>query len=649
MNAPAFYKAPTVPQAMPHAGSALAAYISTEKAFRGIGPTRAKALHDEYGDELYAALLQCRSHVVSMIGEENAITASCAVRERVAEIDVIDALDDMGLYQVVGPRFSIRIARAWGKIGAQTIKDNPYSLLSLAGWKSVDAAGKHLGVTSHDPRRITAAIEHTLQNLLDTNDTMADETTILEAAQDLLGFALEHAAIEASIASGGALRLADKLQPVGAGRMEIECAVILSELSKQRPSTDLGLDPTTDAEIEAEIERYENGRPFRLTVAQRSAVKAAHENRFFCLAGYAGSGKTTVLRAICDTLEAFGRSSIIMTLSGRAAQKASESTGREAITIAKFMAMNDKDDSEPLGPDKVVIVDEASMCSLPDIWRILKRLGDAQLILCGDPAQLPPISFGLVFHVLADNPEMPSVTLDRVMRQSEDSGIPDVAEAIRYGRVSELHQYDGAKPGVTFNHCTSANAIETIKQIGSDLSRSGIHKDDIQIIGATKIGNAGVSAINNHYHDIVVRRGKDIWPNSEHIAAGEPLIWTKNDKETGFTNGSMGRVTSFEDGMVQAVIDGKNVELDPVTAGMMTELAYAITVHKAQGSQWPVVIVPCFNSRILDRSMIYTAITRAQVQVILVGDHKALVDAIEIAPVALRRKVGFPTWLSLAS
>lgn len=668
MNAPAFYNTPAHPQAMPRQdGSALASYISAERAFRGIGPTRAKVLHDEYGDELYTALLECWMGVVRMIGEENAIIASAAMRERVAEIDVIDALDELGLCQILGPRLSIRVARAWGNIGAQTIRDNPYCLLSLVSssavrksndkphkilrkiWHKVDLCARHLGVDDIDPRRVTAGIEFVLQGVLENNDTMILTSAVQEAAGELLGFPVGEGAIEACVDSGGALKLADRLQPVGAGRMEVECALILSELAQQRPSTDLGMSSATEAEIEAEIQAYESGRAFHLTEAQRRAVKAAHLHRFFCLAGYAGSGKTTVLRAICDTVEVFGRSPIIMTLSGRAAQRAAEATSREAITIAKFMAMNDKEDAKPLGADKVVIVDEASMCSLPDIWRILKRLGEAQLILCGDPAQLPPISFGLVFHVLADTASMPSVTLDRIMRQREDSGIPAVAEAVRSGRMPKLESYSGAKPGVTFNACSITDAIGLITCNGRDLESAGIDQDDVQIIGSIKSGEAGVTAINAHFHDKVVKDGADLWPEAKHIAAGEPVIWTKNDKYTGFTNGSMGRVIGFEGSVVSAVIDGRGVELDADSAKNMTELAHAITVHKSQGSQWPVVIVPTFKNRLQDRSMIYTAITRAQEQVILVGDHDALVEAIETMPAALRRQVGFPTWLYLAT
>lgn len=451
------------------------------------------------------------------------------------------------------------------------------------------------------------------------------------------------------MASGGALRLGDRLQPFGAGLMEVECAVMLSDLARQAPSVEVGMLRATDAEIEQEIDKYERGRPFNLTDVQRRAVKAAHIHRFFCLAGYAGSGKTTVLRAICDTVEALGRSPIIMTLSGRAAQRAAETTGRQAITIAKFMSMSDHESSEPLSADRVIIVDEASMCSLPDIWRILQRLGDAQLILCGDPAQLPPISFGLVFHVLTEVPSIPVVTLDRVMRQREDSGIPAVAEAVRSGKVMQLPAYDGAKPGVTFDECSDLEAIGLISRIGVDLRKSGIGRDDVQIVGSIKSGNAGVSAINTHYHERAVTHGAALWPGFEHIAAGEPLIWTKNDKHTGFTNGSMGRVIEFEDGVVRAVVDGLNVDLDPESAGQMTELSYAITVHKSQGSQWPVIIIPVFKNRIMDRSMIYTAITRAQKQVILVGSRQAFCEAVRTPQAAMKREVGFPTWLNLAN
>lgn len=633
---------------MPHDASALVTYISAEQAFRGIGPARAKALHNEYGDKLYTALLECQVGVVRMIGEENAIIAAAAMRERRAELNIINTLDELDLYKIVGPHKAIHLARAWGEVGAQAIRDNPYCLLPLAGWTNVDKLAAHLGIDDYDPRRVSAAIEHVLTGVLGANDTMITSTGARSAAQQLLSFSVSDAAIEACVASGGALKLADRLQPFGAGQMEVECAVILNDLAQQTPVVDLGIIPATDAEVELEIENYERGRTFRLTNVQRRAVKAAHVHRFFCLSGYAGSGKTTVLRAICDTVEAFGRSPIIMALSGRAAQRAAESTDREAITIAKFLAMNDQENSEALGADRVVIVDEASMCSLPDIWRILKRLGEAQLILCGDPAQLPPISFGLVFHVLADASAIPVVTLDRVMRQREESGIPAVAEAVRSGLVAQLPMYSGAKPGVTFNECSETNTIGLITRIGMDLRKSGVDPDDVQIIGSIQAGKAGVSAINDYYHQRVVKRGAELWPGFKHIASGEPLIWTKNDKKTGFVNGSMGRVTGFEDRMVQATIDSEDVNLDPYTSGQMTELAYAITVHKSQGSQWPIVIIPVFKNRLMDRSMIYTAITRAQEQVILVGDRSALEEAISTTPAAMKRKVGFPTWLHLA-
>lgn len=645
MNAPAFYKPPKPPEAMPHAGAALAAYMASERAFKGIGPARAKELHKQFGEDLFTAITECRDGVIKVIGEANAIIAAAALQERAAEVAVLDTLDELGLSKALGPRKAIRVARAWGNTGVDALKDNPYSLLALVSWKDVDRSAKKLGCDPQDPRRVTAAIEHVLGKVLDDNDTLCLAEDARRRAEALLGFEVSDADIEACVASGGALRLADRLQPPGAGRMEVECAVILSELAQQRPQTDLDLPPVHGDDVERSIEDFEQGQPFRLTEAQRSAVKAAHTHRFFCLAGYAGSGKTTVLRAICDTVEVFGRDPLIMTLSGRAAQRAAEATGRQAITIAKFLSMNTGGDSEPLTAKQVVIVDEASMCSLPDIWRIVTRLGCAQLILCGDPAQLAPISFGLVFHVLTAAPSIPSVTLDRVMRQREDSGIPAVAEGVRSGSLTQLDPYAGQKPGVTFNECSEAEAIELITTIGRDLRMA---PDDMQIIGAIKSGRAGVSAINSHFHQATIGRGAELWPGFRHIACGEPLIWTKNDPETGFTNGSMGRVTGFERSKVQAVIDGRDVELDPHVAGPFTELAYAITVHKAQGSQWPVVIIPVFANRLMDRAMIYTAITRAQEQVILLGDRAALDAAIATSPAAMTRKVGFPTWLDMA-
>lgn len=361
------------------------------------------------------------------------------------------------------------------------------------------------------------------------------------------------------------------------------------------------------------------------------------------LAGYAGSGKTTVLKGICDTQEAIGKAPLIITLSGRAAQRASEATGRRAITVARFLIEVEKS-SGPLGSDRVLIADEASMLGLVELWRILRRLGEASLVLCGDPAQLPPVSPGVVFHHLAADPDTRKVVLDRVHRQNESSGIPSLAEGVRNGFIGDLPRFPGAKPGVSFHPCGRDDFCDEIMRIGKELSDSGNDRSSVQIIAPT---NREIGQINAYFHDRILKKRPRLWPETRHMAEGEPVIWTQNDPKRGLTNGALGRIIKIDGEAINAEFDGTEHELQQQD-GQYLQLAWAISVHKAQGSQWSRVIIPVFQSMIVDRSLIYTALTRAQEQVILVGSLSAARRAVERRPKAEMGNCGFPAWLKLA-
>lgn len=312
------------------------------------------------------------------------------------------------------------------------------------------------------------------------------------------------------------------------------------------------------------------------------------------------------------------------------------------MTVAKFLVMNDRDDRHLTAAD-TLIADEASMLSLADVWRLLRRLGDASLILCGDPAQLPPIGFGLVFHALVDEVATPKVILDRVHRQSAESGIPAIAEMIRHGALPDLPDF-ASDSGVTFTPCTREGLLDAIKKIGPSLRRDGVSRDQMQIIAPT---HREIDAINQHFHSIRLRQGGPSWPEVPALMPGEPIIWTKNEPERGLTNGSMGRVLDDGEASARVCLDHRMIDLTR-DDHQHVRLAYAISVHKAQGSQWPVVIVPAFPSQVLDRSLIYTALTRAQSRAIFMGDRFALRDAVDTAPSIKRRKTGFSRWFRVA-
>jgi len=614
----------------------LVSYLAQDNAFRGIGPKRAQALWDAFGSGVLDALRACTPEIIALIGEEEALGAAAALEIRADEARMVAWLTpyahDIPVRQV------LHLARAWGSAGFQAVQDNPYLLLAVAPWRVVDRLAQNLGLHPQDPRRVCGAIEATLQGEegLAGGHTVVPEDLLLEDAGALLGKPLNSRAINDCVDAGGAVATKHGLQPPGAAWMERDVAETLLRLAQERIPRS-----ASQSKHHGTNMLGTQGLSFPLTEAQNRAVEMAQQRRLFVLGGYAGSGKTTVLRIICDALEYGGRTPIIITLAGRAAQRAREATGREAMTVAKFLILHDRDDAF-LRADHVVIVDEASMLSLPDVWRILRRLGNASLILAGDPGQLAPIGFGLVFHQLFDVPAIPSIVLDRVMRQSEATGIPAFAAAVRAGGLPALAPLERTPAGVSFVPCSRNALPKTLDEVLTQLGAAGITRDTVQIVAPT---HREISAINTHFHRQAVRHQTPSWGPGGRFCEGEPLIWTRNISKRRLTNGSMGFLSDAQQGI--AILDGNPVPLAYQDANHL-ELAYAISVHKAQGSQWPCVIVPVFQSRILDRALIYTALTRAQQCVIFVGERKSLNNALILQQSSTRRTGLYPKFTALS-
>lgn len=620
----------------------LSVFLASDKAFRGIGPKRAEALSQAFGSEIIEAILRIDSRVIDIIGEEAALVASAEMELRRPEVSFLEWLDRIDAD--ISSRRAVRLARAWGPQGLKEVRDNPYLLLAIAPWGDVERIARSLGIGPDDPRRDTGAIEAILAGPsgLEAGHTGLGERDLVVAATNLMGRAPASSAVDVAVEQGGAVRNGDLVQPPGAAWMEADITSRFLDMAQQPAANDLAvprIDPCSVIPLKSDASKL----PFPLTKAQDDAVVAAHAHRLFVLAGYAGSGKTSVLRVICDTLEAAGRHPTIVALSGRAAQRASEATGRKATTVAAFL-LRRGDTNWQMGASEVLIADEASMLSLPDIWRLLSRLGHASLILCGDPAQLPPIGPGMVFHALCADPGFPRIVLDKVMRQSDQSGIPAVAEHIRHGKIPDLPTDLATDHGVCFIPCRRDDLRDVLDEVGRSLRSHGVCPDDIQIITPK---NADVGLINAHFHQRRRDLGATPWPGlTPKFVAGDPVIWRENMTSRGLVNGSLGRILSIDGSDIVAHLDDTEHHLSPADAQLM-DLAYAITVHKAQGSQWPAVILPIFPGRLLDRALLYTAITRASRQVILIGDKSAFLRAVTQVPMSQHRTTGLSNWLRL--
>lgn len=350
------------------------------------------------------------------------------------------------------------------------------------------------------------------------------------------------------------------------------------------------------------------------------------------LAGGAGVGKTTTLNAVHAVARQQMRPVWQMALSGKAARRMSDATGEPATTIASFLNRVALDQINLAAEPWLLVIDEASMLDLPTLYRILRAMRPGNsLALVGDPGQLPPIGFGLTFHALVEEDAIPRVELTEVHRQAASTGIPQAAKAICEGTAPDLGTFTGPGVGVSFIEAEPEQAFHVIADVLERLG--GI--DAAQIIGTVKAREAGVTTLNRSFH-ATLALGQ---PTFGGFAVGEPVLWTVNDPELDLLNGTLGRVAGVEDQLKVTWDDGRTLTIPEAQIGDM-EHAYAITCHKAQGSQFGRVVVPVYPSRLLDRTLLYTAITRAENQVVLVGDRAALQNALATPAHSSRRLTG---------
>ncbi|WP_245445378.1 ATP-dependent DNA helicase [Agrobacterium rosae] len=389
------------------------------------------------------------------------------------------------------------------------------------------------------------------------------------------------------------------------------------------------------------------------------------------------SGKTTVVRAVLAALEAIrdslsasqreGVEHLQVALAGRAVRRISEATGRPASTLSRLV--HEIEDAGRRVRAGTVIFDESSMLDTPSIYRVLAQLPIVvNLIFIGDPGQLPPIGPGLPFHTMVKASGIPSVTLDVVHRQDEATGIPAVGSAVRIGKALDIRRFDpnvALTPGVYIFPATNEDvAVKTIAAFRAMCGRvppkgktTDLHDLDVQILTQVKNGPAGSKELNRAIETEYMARQANV--EDWGLSVGSKIMWLKNDYSkapeldtegkpvvdkltgdpicAGFMNGSLGVVMKphpkgawvrFDDGAEDVIT---TADLEKLTHG------WAISVHKAQGSAFKRVIIPVVRSKLLDRTMLYTAITRGIETVVLVGDSDLINEIIAAAPASLQR------------
>lgn len=631
-------------------GDLLVRYLANEKAFRGIGVARASALWSRFGEEL-SQLLDAGDFILlgEVVGPEIAETLVRAWAEKRVEGRTVAWLDRRGFER----KFARRIFQIWGSDAVTKITENPYRMLAFASWEKVDSISRRVfSVAADDERRHIAAVESACYMRLDRKHTLTDEAQLVRLTQSLLGCREPEAKRAVALAAGdqAIVPVNGGWQPLGPAVMERFIAERIFEMRNSAASGQLRLLWRRPSHEEVSslvtVFRTKHGAP--LTDEQAKAVQTVFEHPVVVITGGAGTGKTTVLDCLHQLVERFGGRVIQMALAGRAARRMKEATGRDAVTIAGFLKEM-RDTRITVDDGTFVVIDESSMLDLPLTYRILTAIQRAarikslpcRIVLLGDPNQLPPIGFGLVFHVLAKTCQVPRVELTRVHRQAEHTGIPAVADLVRRGVIPKLNPYQGVRDGVSFIEVPDGSILATLPDVVSDLGGF----DEVRILAATKDGPAGVNPINKAFHEMVSPGRRSI--EKADFVIGEPVMHLVNDyKRRNLRNGSLGRVVEGPHGVLTVSFDDEGTHTFPVNELDKLTLAFAFTVHKAQGSQFPRVVIAIGASRWIDRTWIYTAITRAEFQVVLVGSRTTFARAIMNPASAGLRQTGLESLLA---
>lgn len=641
-------------------GEHVVTLMAEGEAFRGIGLVKARRLWETFGDALYGILDRGDHALLSTV-----LTRECALQAidawaRHGDSRTLQWLQQMSFDVALGRK----VLNFFGSEAEAKLRDDPYRLLSFcAEWKVVDAlAMKVFKVAPDDPRRLSAAIEEACYRLFASGHTTALSGTLMSRLQAILGSqtksfrwrGLIQQAMGVGLTNGSYVIGPHGVQPLGPMIMEMTVARTVAERLSHSGDSRVA----SDANIACLIDAYEIDEGITLNDEQRRAVVAAATHKFLLITGGAGVGKTTVLKALYRVFDQVELPVTQMALAGRAVKRMQEGTNRPAVTIARFLKGDGEGREETAS---VIVIDEASMIDIVSMSLLCQRLSPStRIVLVGDPAQLMPVGPGLVLHALAQVAEVPRVELKTIKRYGGE--IARIATGVRNGKWETLPS--GQDQPIAFVPCQADEIAAEVFRLYS------IDPKNTQILSPRRRGLDGVETINELCQLNMTENARTIetW-NDAHgcveragIKLGDPVLCTRNLWDHGIQNGSIGIVVEVQarenlevrdaddskDEPVLAWIDWDDGERRPLFESMLDDLSlgYAVTVHKAQGSQWPRVIVPLTSSRMLDRTLIYTAITRAQSQVLLVGDPSAAELAVRASPRVEGREVSLDLHLA---
>ena len=644
------FEAEFLERLMPQTSMEILSYLSS-RIIKGIGPRMAARIVEAFGEDT----LRIMEREPGRLAEISGISAERAklIGEEFRLQTGMRQLMEFFALHGLPAELAVRTYKLYGNSATELLYEDPYLLMDDgldAPFGAVDRFAIELGVAADDPRRVEAGILFELTYNLSAGHSFLPESKLSAAAAQLLS--VDEETIRAGMAR---LREADKLMTDTLTDISVAylpelyeaetfCCRALTAASALRFPPPPGLNRM--------IEKAASESGIAYSAEQKDAIRTAAEQGLLLITGGPGTGKTTILKGILSLFGNMGLKCVLAAPTGRAAKRLTEVTGEDASTIHRLLEAGidpatgkmvfARDEDNPLKAD-AVIVDEMSMVDVLLLGSLLRAVPQGKrLILVGDPDQLPPVGPGSPFSDMLRSGVLPAVRLAEIFRQAQQSLIVMNAHRVNQGQLPELRNTQS--DFFFMRRQSEQTLIQTVRDLCTTRlpKNMGIPPEQIQVLSPTRKGGVGTGSLNlmlqaalnpptpekkeRQFGDFSFREGDRVM----QIRNNYDIMWQKTDGSAvgaGIFNGDVGTVASIDPGAetMTVTFDDKKAEYDFSQLGEL-ELAYAVTVHKSQGSEYRAVILTAWNGSpyLMSRSVLYTAITRARELLIIVGREETV-------------------------
>lgn len=637
------FKATTYKTVAPTEISGIEKFLASG-AINGIGPTMAKKIVAEFGEKTLEIIAKSPNELLKVpgIGKKTAEKISASYLEQSELTEIMVWLENHGISNT----YAGKIFAKYGSFAIDIMEKDIYRLfqdIEGIGFLTADKLAFNLGIQREDKRRIISGIDYALMQLCNNGHCCIPEMALVDKTAKILQVnnqiiftilkeRIDNGSLNTEVVGGETL-----IYPPYLYYAEKKVAMRLLQLQQ-------ATEPLSEDNLSLFIKVWEKDNQIQLAQKQKEAIKACLHHGVLVLTGGPGTGKTTVIKGILSILKAQGLKIRLAAPTGRAAKRLSETTGQKALTIHRLLEANNlaQDDNLQLGFSKdiddqldadVIILDEVSMVDIVLMHHFLNAVPDGcRIILVGDTDQLPAVGPGSVLKDIIRSQKIPAIRLDEIFRQAQTSMIIQNAHIINAGRLPDLRKQYSDFVFYELNDDTSITQ-KILDLCTKDLPHEGFNVlKDVQVLSPMHRFLCGVENLNLMLQEQLnpKKNQEELKYSSQTFRVGDKVMHIRNNYQKNVFNGDIGFIQDINNEKLTVdyfdhIVTYEKNELNELT------LAYASSVHKSQGSEYKVVIIPLSTSHyiMLQRNLLYTAITRAKQKVIIIGSKKALMTAVQ--------------------